>query len=184
MEYPTLPSAAPFPGQGWQTVPAPPGLKSDPLGCGRSSNKSVLKGQTSGCALGECLLQELAVWSRDPAPTAHLGLRWKWGPLRQDCATGKGWCSMQVAFGDCLEVLLSCLGQPSLSPSAECTITLRYKPQTASEVLKKEKTEPNLVPLIWESQENEAGEVLLISHSTGDICSQPQACGEPPPRLS
>lgn len=54
---------------------------------------------------------------------------------------------MQVPFGDCLEVLLLCLGQPSLFPSAGCTNTLRCKPQTASEVLKKEKTEPNLVPL-------------------------------------
>lgn len=54
---------------------------------------------------------------------------------------------MQVASGDCLEVLLSCLGLPSLSSSAGCTNTLRYKPQTASEVLKKEKTEPNLAPL-------------------------------------
>lgn len=34
-----------------------------------------------------------------------------------------------------------------LSPSAGCTNTLRCKLQTASEVLKKEKTEPNLVPL-------------------------------------
>lgn len=31
-------------------------------------------------------------------------------------------------------------------PSAGCTNTLRCKPQTASEVLKKGKTEPNLVP--------------------------------------
>lgn len=41
--------------------------------------------------------------------------------------------------------------------------------------------------VLWEGHHSEAGvtvEVVLLSHSTRDICPQPQACGEPPPQLS
>lgn len=110
--------------------------------------------------------------------------------MRQDSAAGKGWCSMQVAFGDCPEVLLPCLGPPSSSPSAGYTNTLRCKPQTASEALENEKTRAKPCSpksgMLWESHQNEAGvtvEVLLISHSPGDIWPQSIPVESPLPGL-
>lgn len=83
---------------------------------------------------------------------------------------------MQVAFGDCPQVLLPCLGQPSSFPSAGCTNTLGCKPQTASEVLEKEETEPNLVPsksgMLWESSMGDGGSATHQSQPRGHLPSE------------
>lgn len=79
-----LPGAAPLPRRGWQTAPAPAGLKSHLTGLwkDRSGNKNALKEKKkkSVSALGECLLQRFAVrlpgrpaWGGGPAPAAPPG---------------------------------------------------------------------------------------------------------------